>query len=49
MSGLNANKIKEGHVIVIRNQGTKGGPGMPKMLKPKSAIVGYGLSGKWNL
>ena len=30
-------------VFVIRNQGPKGGPGMPEMLKPTSAIVGMGL------
>ena len=46
MDGLTNNRIKVGHVIVIRNQGPKGGPGMPEMLKPTSAIVGYGLSGK---
>lgn len=30
-------------VVVIKNQGPKGGPGMPEMLKPTSAIVGFGL------
>lgn len=38
--------IQEGDVIVITHQGPKGGPGMPEMLKPTSAIVGYGLEGK---
>lgn len=36
----------EGSVIVIRNEGPKGGPGMPEMLSPTSAIVGAGLAGK---
>jgi len=43
MEGLESGRIKEGHVIIIRYQGPKGGPGMPEMLKPTSAIVGYGL------
>lgn len=43
---LENNKIKEGDVIVINYQGPKGGPGMPEMLKPSSALVGYGLEGK---
>ena len=37
-------KIKQGDVIVIRNSGPKGGPGMPEMLKPTSAVVGAGLN-----
>ena len=37
---INENNKK---VIVIRNQGPKGGPGMPEMLKPTSAIIGLGL------
>ena len=36
-------KIKEGDVVVIRNCGPKGGPGMPEMLSPTSAIIGMGL------
>ena len=36
-------KIKKGDVIVIRFEGPKGGPGMPEMLKPTSAIMGAGL------
>ena len=40
---LENNEIQKGNVIVIRFQGPKGGPGMPEMLKPTSAIVGYGL------
>jgi len=38
------NEIKQGDVIVIRNSGPKGGPGMPEMLKPTSAVVGAGLN-----
>jgi dihydroxy-acid dehydratase len=42
-----ANKeIKEGSVIVIRYCGPKGGPGMPEMLKPTSALMGEGLGDK---
>lgn len=36
-------KIEMGDVIVIRYEGPKGGPGMPEMLKPTSAIMGVGL------
>lgn len=36
-------KVKAGDVIVIRNVGPKGGPGMPEMLKPTSMIIGAGL------
>lgn len=36
-------KIQKGDVIVIRFEGPKGGPGMPEMLKPTSAIMGAGL------
>lgn len=39
-------KIQAGDVIVIRYCGPKGGPGMPEMLKPTSAIMGAGLGGK---
>lgn len=35
--------VKEGHVVVIRYEGPKGGPGMPEMLAPTSSIVGRGL------
>jgi len=40
---LEKNNIKKGHVIVIRYEGPKGGPGMPEMLTPTSAIMGSGL------
>jgi len=36
-------RVKKGHVIVIRYEGPKGGPGMREMLSPTSAIVGRGL------
>jgi dihydroxy-acid dehydratase len=36
-------KVKAGHVVVIRNEGPRGGPGMREMLSPTSAIMGKGL------
>lgn len=36
-------EVKKGEVIVIRYSGPKGGPGMPEMLKPTSAVMGAGL------
>jgi dihydroxy-acid dehydratase len=36
-------RVKDGHVIVIRNEGPKGGPGMREMLAPTSAVMGKGL------
>lgn len=36
-------EVKKGDVIVIRNSGPKGAPGMPEMLKPTSAVMGAGL------
>jgi len=36
-------RIKKGHVIVIRFEGPKGGPGMREMLAPTSAVMGKGL------
>jgi dihydroxy-acid dehydratase len=41
--GIQAGKVKPGDVVVIRYCGPKGGPGMPEMLKPTSAIIGAGL------
>ena len=41
--GINSGKVKAGDVVVIRNVGPKGAPGMPEMLKPTSAIFGAGL------
>ncbi len=43
MKAILGNKIKSGHVIVIRYEGPKGGPGMREMLSPTSAISGMGL------
>jgi dihydroxy-acid dehydratase len=43
LKALEENKIKKGDVIVIRYEGPKGGPGMPEMLTPTSAIMGAGL------
>lgn len=40
---INNGTVKAGHVVVIRYEGPKGGPGMPEMLAPTSAIVGRGL------
>jgi len=40
---LEENKIAKGDVVVIRYEGPQGGPGMPEMLTPTSAIVGAGL------
>ena len=37
------NEVQIGDVIVIKNSGPKGGPGMPEMLKPTSAVIGAGL------
>jgi dihydroxy-acid dehydratase len=39
-------KVKKGHVVVIRNEGPVGGPGMREMLSPTSAIAGRGLGGQ---
>lgn len=39
-------KVKEGHVVIIRYEGPRGGPGMPEMLAPTSQIVGMGLGAK---
>jgi dihydroxy-acid dehydratase len=43
LHALEEGKIQKGDVIVIRYEGPKGGPGMPEMLTPTSAIVGAGL------
>ena len=40
---LEEKKIQKGDVVVIRYEGPKGGPGMPEMLTPTSAIMGAGL------
>jgi len=41
--GILAGKVKKGNVVVIRNEGPKGGPGMQEMLSPTSYIMGAGL------
>ncbi len=41
--GILAGKVKSGHVVVIRYEGPKGGPGMQEMLAPTSYIMGAGL------
>jgi dihydroxy-acid dehydratase len=43
IAGINSGKIRSGDVVVIRNVGPKGAPGMPEMLKPTSALIGAGL------
>ena len=41
--GIKKGSVKKGDVLVIRYEGPKGGPGMPEMLKPTSALMGAGL------
>lgn len=43
IEGINSARIKAGDVVVIKNVGPKGAPGMPEMLKPTSALIGAGL------
>ena len=43
LAGLEQKKIKPGDVVIIRYEGPKGGPGMPEMLTPTSALMGAGL------
>ena len=43
LDAILAGRVKSGHVIVIRNEGPVGGPGMREMLSPTSAIMGRGL------
>ena len=43
INGIQSGKVKSGDVVVIRNVGPKGAPGMPEMLKPTSLIIGAGL------
>jgi dihydroxy-acid dehydratase len=43
LNGILAGEVKKGEVVVIRYEGPKGGPGMPEMLSPTSAIMGMGL------
>src|SRR5262245_20359964 len=43
IEGITNGRVKAGDVVVIKNEGPKGAPGMPEMLKPTSAIIGAGL------
>jgi dihydroxy-acid dehydratase len=43
LAALERNEITKGDVVVIRYEGPKGGPGMPEMLTPTSAVMGAGL------
>ncbi|MDN6657139.1 MAG: dihydroxy-acid dehydratase, partial [Staphylococcus simulans] len=43
VEAIDNHTVREGHVVVIRYEGPKGGPGMPEMLAPTSSIVGRGL------
>jgi dihydroxy-acid dehydratase len=43
IEGITSGRVKAGDVVVIRNIGPKGAPGMPEMLKPTGAIFGAGL------
>ena len=44
--GILKGEVEEGDVVVVRYEGPKGGPGMPEMLSPTSAIMGMGLGSK---
>ena len=46
LRGLEQGQIKGGEVIIIRYEGPQGGPGMPEMLTPTSALMGAGLGDK---
>ena len=46
LSGIMGKEVQPGDVVVIRYEGPKGGPGMPEMLSPTSAIMGMGLGDK---
>lgn len=43
VAAIDNHTVQKGHVVVIRYEGPKGGPGMPEMLAPTSSIVGRGL------
>ena len=45
LAAILSGRVKAGHVIVIRNEGPVGGPGMREMLAPTSAVMGKGLGG----
>jgi dihydroxy-acid dehydratase len=46
LQGIRANEVKENDVVVIRNEGPKGSPGMPEMYKAMKLLVGMGLGDK---
>jgi dihydroxy-acid dehydratase len=46
LAAVEQKAIRAGDVVVIRYEGPKGGPGMPEMLTPTSAIMGAGLGGQ---
>jgi dihydroxy-acid dehydratase len=46
IAGIVGGKVKPGHVVVIRYEGPRGGPGMQEMLTPTSLIMGMGLGDK---
>ncbi len=46
IAGISSGRVRAGDVVVIKNEGPKGAPGMPEMLKPTSAIIGAGLGRK---
>ncbi len=48
LQALEQQKIQKGDVVVIRYEGPTGGPGMPEMLTPTSAIMGAGLGATWH-
>ncbi|RMZ58670.1 dihydroxy-acid dehydratase [Chryseobacterium nematophagum] len=43
IKGIESKRVQHGDVIVIRNEGPKGAPGMPEMLKPTSVLIGAGF------
>jgi dihydroxy-acid dehydratase len=43
IKGISDGKVKAGDVVVIKNEGPRGAPGMPEMLKPTAALIGAGL------
>ena len=43
VDGIMGGEVEEGEVIVIRYEGPRGGPGMPEMLQPTSALAGMGM------
>ena len=45
MAALDRKEIEAGNVVIIRYEGPKGGPGMPEMLTPTSAII-FSMTGK---